>query len=57
MNATAGILAEFVARTRYEAIPRDAVRKAVHCILDLLGVTLAGSRHPLSDVLLELAKA
>ncbi len=57
MSSAAGILADFVARFRHEAIPRQAARKAVHCILDLLGVTLAGSRHPLSDALLELARA
>ena len=35
--------AEFAVHTRYEDIPEQARRKAKQCILDTLGVMLAGS--------------
>src|SRR5947207_6828276 len=34
-----------------ETLPRDALVVAKQCLLDWLGVTLAGSREPLSDIL------
>ena len=37
--------------TRWEEIPRDAREVARHCLLDLLGVALAGSREPLTGIL------
>src|SRR6059058_2356201 len=38
---------------RYEEIPADALEAARHCLLDFLGCALAGSREPLSGILLE----
>lgn len=40
-------LADFVCSTDYGAIPDPARRKAAHCILDCIGVTLAGSVDPI----------
>ena len=40
-------LAEFVVDTTYEDIPDEARRKAKRCILDCVGVTLAGSLDPI----------
>lgn len=41
-------LADFVVNTEYMAIPEEAVHKAKQCILDCLGVTLAGSIDPIN---------
>ena len=38
---------------RPEDLSREALEVARHCVLDWLGVTLAGSREPLSDILVE----
>jgi 2-methylcitrate dehydratase PrpD len=40
--------ARLVARTRYEDISTGAVTKAKECILDCIGVTIAGSAEPIS---------
>lgn len=40
-----------------DALPKEAVEVARHCFLDWLGVTLAGSREPLTQILLEEALA
>ena len=37
------IFAELVTGTSYEALPQEAVRKAKECILDCIGVAVAGS--------------
>ncbi|MGP3533159.1 MmgE/PrpD family protein [Microbacterium sp. RD1] len=53
-NSTA-TLAAHVAALRYEDLPPDVVTVAKQCVLDLVGVTVAGAREPapsvLSDVL------
>ncbi len=36
---------------RYDEIPGDALEVARHCLLDLLGCALAGSREPLTEIL------
>ncbi len=46
--------AQFIHETRYEDIPPDAHRYARLCLLDWIGVTLGGSREPISDILLDL---
>ena len=50
-----------VERTRaisWDAIPDEAREVARHCILDFLGVAIAGSREPLADILVrEVASA
>ena len=38
---------------RYEEIPADAREVARHCLLDFLGCALAGSREPLTGILVE----
>src|SRR5690348_7865151 len=38
---------------RYEEIPAEALEVARHCVLDFLGVALAGSREPLVATLVE----
>ncbi len=38
-----------------DSLPKEAVEVARHCFLDWLGVTLAGSREPLSRILLDEA--
>src|SRR2546425_10617952 len=38
---------------RYEEIPADALEAARHCLLDFLGCALAGSREPLTGILVE----
>jgi 2-methylcitrate dehydratase PrpD len=44
-------LVEAVRGIRYPEIPREARETAHHCLLDFLGVALAGSREPLTDIL------
>lgn len=46
-------LTDFVLRTRYEDISEDARHKAKQCILDTLGVTLAGSKDPIQKPVLD----
>ena len=49
-------LIDSVAGIAYEAIPAHARTVAKHCVLDWFGCALAGSREPLSDILVpELA--
>ncbi len=40
-----------VAALRYDSLPDTAAEFAKHCFLDWLGVTIAGSREPLSGIL------
>src|SRR5579884_794415 len=49
-GATAA-LADAVRGLAFEELPPDAVAVAKHCLLDWLGVTLAGSREPLVEIL------
>jgi 2-methylcitrate dehydratase PrpD len=37
-------LADFIVRTRIERLPEDVIHQSERCLLDLLGVALAGSR-------------
>ncbi len=53
---TTRALIESVRGLRFEAIPEEAREAARHCLLDFVGCALAGSREPLSEVLVrELA--
>ena len=45
-------LVEAVRGIRYEEIPEEALQTAHHCLLDFLGVALAGAREPLTDILI-----
>lgn len=44
-------LAEFCRTIRYDDIPSDAIEVARQCLLDWLGVTIAGSSEPLAEML------
>lgn len=47
------ILTEVGARVRFEDLPEDVVFLAKQCVLDWVGVALAGSSQPLSELLLD----
>ena len=44
-------LAAHAMEMRFEALPADTIEIARHCLLDWLGVTLAGSREPLAEIM------
>jgi 2-methylcitrate dehydratase PrpD len=44
-------LATFLKDLRFESLPRAAVELSKHCLLDWLGVTLAGAREPAAAIL------
>lgn len=44
-------LVDAVQGIRFEEIPDDALEAARHCLLDFLGVALAGAREPLTEIL------
>ncbi len=44
-------LANAVRGTRWDRIPDDAREVARHCLLDFLGVAVAGSREPIAEIL------
>lgn len=46
-------LANFVCQTKFNDIPTECIERAKECFLDLIGVTVAGSRHPVSDILID----
>ena len=50
MSATRKLI-EFAAGTDYEKMPEEVIRMAKRCLLDCIGVTLAGSQHPLGAML------
>jgi 2-methylcitrate dehydratase PrpD len=50
LGATAKLAATARALT-FDELPDDVVAVAKHCLLDWLGVTLAGSREPLAEIL------
>ena len=56
MGATARI-AEFIAKSRWEEIPREAVLQAKRAIQDSIGVTLAGSTEPPARIIQKIAEA
>ena len=56
MGATARI-AEFVANSRWEDLPLQAVEQAKWAILDSVGVTLAGSVEPPARIIQKVAQA
>jgi 2-methylcitrate dehydratase PrpD len=45
--------AQYIYEARYEDIPHDVHRYARLCLLDWIGVTLGGSREPISDILMD----
>lgn len=49
-------IASFVAGTTYNELPHEAITRAKWCILDCLGVALAGAHEPLSRIITEHVK-
>jgi 2-methylcitrate dehydratase PrpD len=49
-------LARFAVETSYRSFPKPVVHQAKRCFLDLLGVALGGSRQPLGNILVKVAK-
>ncbi len=56
MGATARI-AEFVAKSRWEEFPQEAIAQAKRAIQDSIGVTLAGSVEPPARIIQRIAEA
>jgi len=56
MGATREI-AEFIAKSRWEDVPRRAVAEAKRAILDTVGVTLAGSAEPPARIIQKVLEA
>lgn len=46
---------EFILKTEYDQIPREAITIAKRCIIDTIGVTLAGSKQPEGKIITEFA--
>jgi 2-methylcitrate dehydratase PrpD len=55
MDVTARV-AQFVAETRYDKLPAEAVATAKEALLDCLGVTLAGSKEESGKICGEIAR-
>ena len=53
VQAPTRALAAFAATLRYDDLPAPVLAVAKHCILDWLGVTLAGSHDPLVGMLID----
>jgi 2-methylcitrate dehydratase PrpD len=49
-------IAQFIAETGYEHIPGEAVRIAKRAILDWVGVSIAGSKEPVTRIVFEQVK-
>lgn len=50
-------LADFTMGLKYEDLSDDAIEAAKHCLLDWIGVTVAGLEEPLTHMLIEQAEA
>lgn len=46
--------AQFIAETRYESLPPEVIGQARRCLMDFLGVALAGSRVGLAPLMAEV---
>jgi 2-methylcitrate dehydratase PrpD len=49
-------IASFVTSTNYGQLPQEAITRAKWCILDCLGVSLAGAHEPLSRIMSDYVK-
>ena len=49
------VLSEYIVNLRFSDLPKDVVEGARLCFLDWLGVTLSGSKEPLTHILAEVA--
>lgn len=50
------MLVSFIYNINYDHLPKEAIRRAKHCLLDGLGVMLAGYRHPATQVVLDYSR-
>ena len=50
-------LADFTMAMTFESLPQEAVEVAKHCLLDWIGVTIAGLEEPLTQILIEQVAA
>ena len=50
-------LADFTMGLKYEDLSDEAIEAAKHCLLDWIGVTVAGLKEPLTHMLIEQAEA
>ena len=46
-------LADFTMGLKYEDLSEEAIEAAKHCLLDWIGVTVAGLEEPLTHMLIE----
>jgi 2-methylcitrate dehydratase PrpD len=53
---TTKALSEYIRSLKFSDLPSDVVEGAKLCFLDWLGVTLSGSKEPLTGILLQLAE-
>jgi 2-methylcitrate dehydratase PrpD len=53
---TTKVLAEFIAKSKFDDIPKEAVNAAKQAFLDLIGVTLAGSITPQAEIVIEMVR-
>jgi 2-methylcitrate dehydratase PrpD len=49
-------LSEYIVNLKFSDLPKDVVEGARLCFLDWLGVTLSGSKEPLTDILAAVAE-
>ena len=54
MKGVTTALIESVRGFRYESLPEEVREVAHHCVLDFLGVALAGAREPLVEILVDV---
>ena len=47
---------EFITQTKYEQIPKEAIRIAKRCMIDTIGVAIAASKQPEGKIITELTK-
>ena len=56
-TSISSILGDFIFKTDFECLPSNVIEEAKKCILDFLGVALAGSKHRFSKVVIDLLKS
>lgn len=49
-------LSEYIVSLKFSDLPKDVVEGARLCFLDWLGVTLSGSKEPLTNILAAVAE-
>jgi len=54
MGSCIELLAEFISETNFDSLPKMVIKKAKACILDTIGVLLAGSKTEISKRLVHL---